>query len=150
MNSGHKINAAQILGYSGLIPLYAMALALMFVWPGETGEKLLQAEVFYAAIILSFLGGTRWGIAMRSGPENQQIGGLFLTTLPSLVAWLVLFVGPVNQMLILMAAFALAFIGDRVVARKGLMPDWYEHLRLTLTLLFEIALAMTLVRILAH
>lgn len=150
MKIAPKLNAAQILGYSGLIPLYVLAISLVFVWPGETGAKLLQAEVFYAAIILSFLGGTRWGIAMRSGPDHQQIGGLFLTTLPALIAWLVLFVGPVNQMLILMAAFALAFIGDRVVARKGLMPDWYEHMRLTLTLLFEIALALTLVRILAH
>ncbi|MGB5092490.1 MAG: DUF3429 domain-containing protein [Parvibaculum sp.] len=145
-----QIKPAELLGYSGLVPLYGCLLMLYFTWPGETGDVVLRTEVLYSAIILAFLGGTRWGIAMMAGPNYQQIGALMLTTLPALVAWLVLFVGPVHQILILMAGFGLAFIADRLIARKGFVPDWYEHMRLSLTLLFEIGLAATLVRILSH
>lgn len=150
MNYSGRIRPAELLGYSGLFPLYGCLLVLIFAWPSDFGAAVLRTEVLYGAIILAFLGGTRWGIAIKAGPEHQQIGALMLTTLPALVAWLVLFVGPIHQILILMAGFGLAFVADRLSARKGLVPDWYENMRLMLTLLFEIGLAATLVRILAH
>lgn len=145
-----QIRPAELLGYGGLVPLYGCLLLLVFTWPGETGTIVLRTEVLYGAIVLAFLGGTRWGMAIVAGVDFQQIGALMLTTLPALVAWLVLFVGPIHQILILMAGFGLAFIADRLMARKGLVPAWYENMRLTLTLLFEIGLAATLVRILSH
>ena len=70
------------LGWSGVLP-FALAVTAAFVLPGWAG---FAAAVFvsYGAVILSFLGGARWGRALAGdvGP-----GRFVEAVLPSLIGF---------------------------------------------------------------
>lgn len=75
---------ASRLGYAGLLPFVAGAL-LVWLVRAEVHAYASLALSAYAALILSFLGGIHWGLAMRStGPSRAA---LVWGVVPSLVAW---------------------------------------------------------------
>ena len=76
--------AAMALGYAGLLPFVAGA-ALVWLVQGEAHVYAAMALSAYAAVILSFLGGIHWGLAMRQpvAPLPTLVWGV----VPSLVAW---------------------------------------------------------------
>lgn len=130
---------ARILGLAGLIPFAACAVA---VW---TASPVLQAEgsqllLGYAAVILTFLGGVHWGKAMADRPgldggdTDLNWARLGWSVLPSLIAWTALRMEPGFALVLLLAAFALAFLVDRQAVRVGFFPEWYLPLRKVLTL----------------
>jgi hypothetical protein len=118
-----------LTGIAGLIPFLAPPLATLafpdFRW------QFTEALLWWAAIILSFLGGARWGAAVQSAQPAPGLIGL--TMLPSIIGWLVL-IAPakyrVAQLLALAAALLVHFIWDWA-ARS--LPGWYSGLRLLLT-----------------
>lgn len=93
---------ARRLGYTGLIPLIAGAL---FVWllVGRIDEEpfafVVRALSSYAALVLSFLGGMRWGLVMPSSQWHGLVPGyqrraLWTGVAFSLVAWIGLLMPP--------------------------------------------------------
>jgi len=87
--------------------------------------------VAYAALILSFLGGARWGLAV-AGPSPSPLT-VSLAMLPTLFA-LAMIVLPESHRLWqiggLAAGLTLQWIWD--IRARGL-PDWYPRLRTTLS-----------------
>jgi hypothetical protein len=116
-------------GLAGLIPFLAMPLGTWLApdWRWQFNEALL----WWSAIILSFLGGARWGAAVQApAPDPRLIG---LAMLPSIAGWAILLLPPtmrVAQFLALATALALHLLWD---ARSGGLPGWYGRLRLVLT-----------------
>ncbi len=90
----------------------------------------------YSAVILSFLGGARWGleIATRRPP---RAGVLTLSNLPAIAAWLLLAAGggfgltEVHALGGFLLAFVLHWVWD---ARASDTPPWYRKLRSLLSL----------------
>jgi hypothetical protein len=83
MEKANLPRPAVLLGLAGLAP-QACCVALVVIagpyqWIG------LAAGCFYAAIILSFLGGLWWMAALLSGETRTWIYGL--AALPSLAGW---------------------------------------------------------------
>jgi hypothetical protein len=122
-------------GFAGLAPFLAPPL-LSWLIP-EHRLLFEQALLWWAAIILSFLGGARWGAAVQApAPDPVLIG---LTMLPSIFAWAALLV-PValpERVAILVAGFTLVLIWDR---QSGGLPGWYGWLRERLTVLASVGL----------
>jgi hypothetical protein len=117
-------------GLLGIIPFWSLPLAIRFApyWAGVA----LGVEAAYAALILSFLGGARWGLALRDAAPNPVVVGLAMTpTLIGLAALVFLHGEARAQLAVLAAALALSWAWD--VTAKGL-PPWYGRLRTTLTL----------------
>lgn len=75
---------AQALGAGGLVPFVGLAIVLWLV-PPEPGAWVALALVAYAALIVSFLGGIHWGVAMARGLATA--GHLAWGVAPSLLAW---------------------------------------------------------------
>ena len=75
---------AKALGYAGVMPFAVLALVQLFT-EGEFASLALQGFLAYGAVILSFLGGIRWGVATRF--ERLQAGDLVISVLPSLWAF---------------------------------------------------------------
>jgi hypothetical protein len=78
-------DTARLLGQLGLVPF---GLGALLVWAGlapELHRFVTQALSVYAAVIISFLGGMHWGLAMRHSapPAKLFIWGV----VPPLVAW---------------------------------------------------------------
>ena len=116
-------------GLAGLIPFLAAPVATLlapdFRW------QFNEALLWWAAIILSFLGGARWGAAVQSAAPAPGLIGLAM--LPSIFGWLVLLAPAkyrVAQLLALAAALALHLAWD---CGANCLPGWYGRLRLTLT-----------------
>lgn len=105
--------AAQVLGYAGVIPFAALAAAL---WMPAWQAQALAPLLVYSALILSFLGGVRWGRALDSGRTLD----FALAVVPSLYAWAALQLPPAAALILLAAGFVLQWWldgpGDRLPA----------------------------------
>ena len=75
---------AERLGYAGLLPFIAGALLVWLVRADVHAYVALALSV-YAALILSFLGGMHWGLAMRQQPP--PVLSLVWGVVPPVVAW---------------------------------------------------------------
>ena len=122
--------AAAALGYGGVAPFAALALAFAF-GPDAAAERLLDGFLIYGAVILSFLGGIRWGAA--SGVTREQARGLVLSVLPSLWAGLALWWhDPAVSAWALLLGFVLMAVADWWRPGVG-VPAWMRPLRMRLT-----------------
>ncbi len=75
---------ARRLAYAGLVPFVLGAL-LVWLVRAEAHPYVALALSAYAAVILSFLGGIHWGLAMRQAEQPPRV--LWWGVGPSLVAW---------------------------------------------------------------
>lgn len=124
------------LGLAGLIPFYAPVIWRLFADGPDSGRAEI-AFTLYAAVILSFLGGTRWGREVVHAMAVPRARELTLAILPSLGGWLavVAHLGGYKQIAWagLILAFALVFFWDWRGAKDGTWPEWYGRLRLLLS-----------------
>ncbi|MDX2290558.1 MAG: DUF3429 domain-containing protein [Hyphomicrobiaceae bacterium] len=137
--------AALWLGWLGVMPFAALPLA------GALGIDVpfagwRWALVVYGAVILSFMGGARWGLAMAEAGRNNSAllaRRLAISVTPALWAWATVLVGgaTAHSLLALIAGFALLLAYDLVGARDGSAPRWYGVLRLRLTVAVALCLA---------
>lgn len=118
---------ARLAGYGGLAPLVVPVLVM---WADPTwAEPAVTVQHTYAALILSFLGGIYWGVAL-----NHRSGGwIWLSALPSLWAWPALLMTPVSATWMLMMGYALMFLLDQAAHQRGWIRRWFYRLRLTLS-----------------
>ena len=131
---------ALALGLAGLIPFWGLALGLASRGALGFGVAAIDlALATYAAIILSFLGGMRWGLAAGHDGGDHHYG---IAVLPSLVAWACL-LAPEPWRLALLGLVALV-LGpvDLDLVRAGLAPPWFGRLRLILSTGAGIALLL--------
>ncbi len=138
-------SAAQWLGALGAVPFVALAVMALFV-DGAPSTRVSVALSAYGAVILSFLGGIRWGLAVAGfgveGGEGASFGRLGLSVLPSLVAWVALLIPAPGRLLLLAAAFAAMLWLDVRASRQGIAPVWYPRLRWPLTTTVVAALVL--------
>ena len=130
---------ALLLGFAGLIPFVAGAGAAFAVgYPAIV--FVINAQMAYAAIILSFMGAVHWGLALAQdgGADGRR---LTLSVLPALVGWAALLVPNGLGLLLLALGFAGVFFADRRTVAAGRAPAWYRPLRKTLTLIVLLCLA---------
>ncbi|MBN8897062.1 MAG: hypothetical protein BGO51_20895 [Rhodospirillales bacterium 69-11] len=114
-------------GAAGLIPFLAPPLAPWLApgWSGFAGQVL----ALYGALILSFLGGARWGFAV--GAPRPSASTVSLAMLPSVVGLGVLVVPDRTvQLLGLAVALGLHWVWD---VTSSELPAWYPRLRSVLT-----------------
>ncbi len=123
---------ALVLGLGGLLPFGAGAIGAW--WPdAEVAAFALAALAAYGAVILSFLGGVRWGNVLFEREALQRFGPLGLSIVPSLVAWCALLAPPAAGLLLLAAGLLAQYALDRAATAGGTLPPWYGRLRIVLT-----------------
>ncbi len=119
-----------IYGLLGLVPFLTPPL-IGLITPAHA-DILGLAVLVYGALILSFLGGARWGQeVMRPEP---RAGIITLAMLPTLAGFALLLASSIArpaQLTAMAALLALHLVWD-AGARE--MPRWYPRLRLLLTL----------------
>ena len=123
---------ALILGLAGLIPFFGLsaASALRVQTPYGSASLWLAA---YGAIILSFMGGAQWGLAVARPVRKGAWRAYAVSTLPALVAWPALFLPITWALATLSVTFASLLGYDLWTVRRGEAPEWYGQLRLGLT-----------------
>ncbi len=119
--------SATWLGWAGVLPFAVLAAApwwpAMPIWANG-------AFVAYSAVILSFLGGIRWGRAMAAQSADGR--EYARAVMPSLLAWPCLML-PLDTAV---PALALGFMVVAMIDTRGETlpaPPWFPRLRLGLT-----------------
>ena len=123
------------LGLAGLIPFWALALARVTGLPhGIPPAEIQAALATYAATIISFLGGIRWGIAVREPASSRNGLDYAASVVPQLLAWAALALpDPARFFTLGLIVLVLGPLDRRLVSR-GLAPDWFGRLRTLLSL----------------
>jgi hypothetical protein len=135
MNNVKTPLGAVVLGYAGLVPFLALtALHLSGYEPPR--RTALEDFLIYGGIILSFLGGIRWGtaaaFASRPGPA------LLFAVAPSLwAAFFLWWASPQVAVAGLLAGFILMGLADWWWPGVR-TPAWMRELRIRLTLLVSV------------
>jgi Protein of unknown function (DUF3429) len=129
--SGQAIpQPARVLGIAGVIPFAAGALATVFV--PEVKPEAAAALLAFGAVILSFLGGIRWGFAVL---EDGEAGWspFSMSVMPTLVAWAGYAAGGPVGLLILAIALGFWYLAERAAPPSIALPGWYMRHRGMLT-----------------
>lgn len=136
---------ALVLGLGGLIPFICAAIFVWWPWPIDQWLPAMLAHErnatqtatlalgAYGAVILSFLGGVRWGNLLFDQASLNSWLPLTLSVLPSLIAWPALLLAPVPMLALLAAGFTLQYVLDIAAVKRGELPTWFGRLRLILT-----------------
>ena len=120
--------SAAILTLAGVLPFIGLVAAMASLDPPTNSTAGLWLQT-YTAVILSFLGGIRWGLALARPGHALPLA---LSVLPALAAWamlpfaIILQTGPHWYL-----AYALLF-GTQLAWDWGSadMPAWFKPLRL--------------------
>jgi hypothetical protein len=116
-------------GLAGLIPF--LGLPMLSLAAPELSPGCDRALGLYAAVILSFLGGARWGQEVASAAPDPRL--IALSMAPSVAAWALALLPPGHaglQLAGLAGALVLHLLWD---LRSQGLPGWYPRLRLILT-----------------
>lgn len=140
-------SAAAVLAGLGVVPFVAGA-AGFWLLPPEWAAHALDAQVFYAVIVLAGLGAVHWGVAIADGPDADRLWNRFgWGVVPALLGWVaVLMIAP-WALVLLMAGFGAAYLVDRRACDRGELPDWYLGLRRRTTALALLSLGASLLRV---
>jgi hypothetical protein len=124
------------LGFAGLIPFWGLSLAHgadVKFGPELTHSAIATALATYAATILSFLGGIRWGLAIKTANQTLAARDYSVSVLPQLLGWAALSL-PDPWRLVALALLLVALGGvDHDLVARGLAPAWFGRLRLILS-----------------
>lgn len=133
------------LTWAGLLPFLGALVG--WVVGGQLGDErgvglAVKAFLVYSAVILSFLGGLRWGRVMGAGGAGP---GYVLAVLPSLWAFPALFLPPAYALGALAAGFGLALWFDTQAETLPATPGFRTlRRRITTAVLVAHGLALAL------
>ena len=122
--------SALIWGVLGLVPVITLSVVIVHQSP-KVHVEALAALLAYGAIILSFLGGVRWGIAISGFSQVPFTVQLCISVVPSLVGWVAILIERPAGLVVLTVAFSLLLLMDNMISGA---PVWYSRLRLLLSL----------------
>lgn len=146
----HPIPRAPLfLGLAGLIPFLWGAATVLSDSLAQFGLDRFGArfigpyvQLFYGAVILSFMSGVLWGFATKTEGSRAAMG-YALSVIPALWAFLMTGDGPTSASLNLMVGFAGVLLLDFAFWQWGLTPPWWMSLRGLLTVIVLACLSVT-------
>lgn len=138
MKSMEDRRLAWTLALAGFLPFLLTAGGLLLLGKTNALHPVL-ADAFrtYGAVILSFLGGIRWGLALNGKPVPAA--DLAFSVIPAIAAWISLFLAPAVSVAVLLLGFCAQGAWDSLSIHAGMAPAWFAKLRITLTLMVALA-----------
>ena len=108
--------AAGWLGGLGLVP-FVVGSIVVLVTEAIWAYDMLR---YYAAAILSFMGGIQWGLAMAdagmAGRHHRLWPRLAISVVPALIAWIVLILNVPFDLIVIAVAFGLLLLAAWAMA----------------------------------
>ncbi|WP_062204512.1 DUF3429 domain-containing protein [Aureimonas sp. AU12] len=128
------VRATWILGIGGLIPFVVGTALILSNSEIMAPPDLWFAVSAYAAIILSFLGGIRWGAALNENGRKSPTT-VALSVLPSIAAWVIVLMPAPWTFVGFAVAFIVQGVWDVTAIQEGrIETPWFARQRLVLTL----------------
>lgn len=130
------------LTLAGALPFIAGAIGAWRLWLLPFDPAYVTA--IYAAIILSFLGGTHWGLSLKQGLNTMT--AMAISNGLALLGWacvLAFGLAPAGVFLVLAAGFLIALGVDASLYAKDLISRPYFQLRQVITAIVVLCLLIT-------
>jgi hypothetical protein len=131
--------SALLLGLAGLIPFIWGAATVIRPDLGSWGQMTFGGrfvgpfvQLFYGAVILSFMSGVLWGFATKATGQIAT-ASYILSVIPALWAFFMTGGGPTTAAVNLIVGFLGLLLLDWHFWRLGLAPAWWMQLRGLLT-----------------
>ena len=125
---------ALVLGVAGLIPFVTGGVLVWLPQSQNIAPTIPPLVFFYAALIVSFLGGVRWGAAMQNATTGtmlaRELCASVIPTLITLVCYILSLPAALTMLLILIISQGLV---DILAVRQKKLVEWYAPLRLLLS-----------------
>ena len=132
--AGERSLVAIGLGVAGLLP---PLLALASRWLGQEAINQPQVVLVYSSLILSFVGGSWWGIALLRSDGRWRSILLLLGIGASLSGFCIQGLASPALMRPLLLVLALlvgtSWLVDRALVADGMIGAWWGRLRLALS-----------------
>lgn len=112
-----------------VIPLWLIGIDAAHPW----WTPAIMLLTGYGALILSFLGGIRWGLAI-AGRAAHGRRDIAIGAVPALVGWAALAIPAPQTFAVLAVAFAAHGAWDSLAVHSGRAPRWFGRLRILMTL----------------
>ena len=140
--------APLLLGLAGLIPFVWGALTYLIdplaQWGAQTlGPRFVgpYVQLFYGSVILSFMSGVLWGFATKAEGARAATG-YGLSVIPALWAFFMTGGGPTTAGMNLIFGFLGLLALDFAFTNWGLTARWWMSLRVLLTTIVVLCLAV--------
>lgn len=134
---------AWMLSWAGVVPFVAIAAALAIIGADNAlAGALIDVFKVYSIVNLPFLGGIRWGYALRHLPDRPSGGdilSLALSVIPALAAWAIFFVPVEYALPLLLLLYSAQGAWDSFSANIGRLPQWFAPLRITVTIIVALS-----------
>lgn len=131
---------AWLLSLAGAMPFAGLAIILIFAPEGYS--QFASALLTYGAIILSFLGGIRWGIALTRAEGRSATQVFALSVLPSLIGWAAVIFGGAGGFTLLAIAFFTQAVWDYGAWCTDVMQEWFVKIRMIVSAIVIVSLVI--------
>ena len=135
------------MGLAGLAPLWFLAVLAWSHSDPIDAPQVTAIAIAYAAIVLAFLGGTRWGASVALARKCLFLRERVFSVLPGCAGLAAMFLPPAVALMLLVCAFMGQALWDLTSAEDGRLPYWSGTLRAALTALTVPALLAILARL---
>lgn len=132
-----------MLGYAGLVPFVACALVLLAGGDPQWRHVAERVLIGYGAVVLAFLGGVHWGLALRGQPDRTATM-LAIGAMPALAGVATTFLAFDMAVVVQVALFGGFWLYEHRVLGPGLVPAPYLALRRWLTVVVIASLGLAL------
>ena len=101
----------------------------------------------YGGLMLAFLGGIRWGVALNAVDERRRARELIGGAVPVMMGLAAFFLAPPIGLSLIIIALFIQALADVLSAERGVLPGWFGRLRALLTALAVIPVLLVLTRV---
>lgn len=141
--AAHRRKLVWALSLAGVIPFAALTVFLVLVGKQHPLNAIaLDALKTYGAVILSFLGGIRWGLALEATDRRLAAKVHVASIVPSLAGWFALFLPDAVALGVLAVAFAAHGAWDSFAGQVGTFRNWFVQIRMVITIAVVVLLAI--------
>lgn len=145
VTNGDRIRpAALALGLAGSLPYWLAAVVVLVEVGPLAAPWVVWGIIAYGAVNLAFLGGIRWGLALRPHGARGEAWEMALSTAAPLAGFAALVVPPLVGVSVLIAGLLAQALWDQMCADTGRLPAWFARLRMVLTSLAVLPLLAVL------
>jgi len=104
------------------------ALAAISAFDGDASPWTVRA-LAWGALLLSFMGGARWGYALKAMGGQSSFVELGAALVPAAVGWAALLAQPLHAAAIQILGFLFQAVWDLLAGQTGRLPDWAVRVR---------------------